>query len=425
MGNLSLNIEATISQNVNKRLLFRQALDNKKTARILILNDAYLKSAKDFLKEAIGVIFLDCSKNELLLRHDYVQEPKLCDALARAYRSLEPIRKLRLNTKVITGMLLLLDQIASLNDESMLDALERLRRLSDEEIFSEIENIKFTYISKSQISFLKIFVESLKTSRIAAFHQLLKTVWSIHSHLMIKGKMRESSNWLHNKGLIIIPASWLRTKTYAQLLLQFGFNDKEVILLLDTSTPKCLFLSQITKFKNDMYISLDKDSDGSVKGNLAYQARNLYISLQSYDSDLLLNWLASHYPSFLENYSIVDFQDAIYKFQYSGFLNSFIGVNDGQLSLIRIESDNTVTHQKFDIKLILDSIQKEKLHKSSDKAILTDVVKKVFEQKLEPLYNKINLINDMLKTLEYKENIFEGDKINEEFQKALDSQDNN
>lgn len=48
MGNLSLNIEATISQNVNKRLLFRQALDNKKTARILILNDAYLKSAKDF-----------------------------------------------------------------------------------------------------------------------------------------------------------------------------------------------------------------------------------------------------------------------------------------------------------------------------------------------------------------------------------------
>ena len=31
----------------------------------------------------------------------------------------------------------------------------------------------------------------------------------------------------------------------------------------------------------------------------------------------------------------------------------------------------------------------------------------------------------MLNTLEYKENIFEGDKINEEFQKALDSQDNN
>ncbi|TDN08598.1 hypothetical protein [Lactobacillus crispatus] len=431
MAKLTLNVEALVSQDLTKRLLFQQAISQNNSACVLALNDIYLAEAKKLLQGK--ALFVDDYPNDFFLDHKILNDTAKRNALARAYIvSFNSIREVKLAPVFISGMLLLLDQISLAKKVTVFDVLTQWQQSDDEQILHEINHMNVEGLNKPQTDILMAIIQSLGVDRMQSFRSLLKKFWRIHAKYATGGKFHSPTDWIGKNQLVIIPASKADVNSYARLVFNFALENR-MVTLIDSDVPQKAYLPFIADLKSTMYISSTKDLSGLQASNLAYQASKLNMSIQSFDAELFTNWLGRYYPALIGEYSLRDFERVFAEFKLAGYLNAFISVEDNTLILIRIDENNQLVKQKFSLKPILEQLDKAipaKVTKQDGSqeimAQLQNVLKNQSDlqtlilNKLQEIEQEFNAHNQQqLTTAKLPDIMNDSEVINDEFEKAL------
>ena len=396
LGSLTLNVEAPVSQDLNKRMLFFQALHHDKT-RVMVLNDVYLPDAQKIVGNQ--AIFSTALKKDMFLSHNILSKKETRDALATAYHSLKPVSNLKLNIMFISVLLLLLDKSAQTENEEVPYTLGRWQNLDDDEIMDEIKSADISQSSKEEKQLLNALISTLKRDSLDSLKKLLKVIWRIHSQFMSNGKFKNPVDWLNNKSLVILPVSEVLKPSYSALLFEFA-KSANVDLFIDSELPSSIYMSYLAHFRAKVFISMQSDFKGSDGANLAYLADKIYFTAQAFPYRLFMSWTArASVGDLLGRYSIKDFKKAFEEYQYLGYLNAFLGIKDNKLMLYRIDNGNKLLNTEFSLTPILDHLAQKLLSEnkqpSIQKSLLTseDLKKclKEFGTQLNAKLQKINV----------------------------------
>lgn len=351
---LKLNLEADVSQDLNKRMIFYQA-KNADQARVLVLNDVYLDEAKSILGD--NAIFLRNLKTDLFLSHELIQSDVLRDALARAYRDNNAIQNNGIrSSKYISSFLLLLEEVATQHNEIPIYTLETWQDMSDTELIDDIEKAKKSELKGKKKTLVNTLIETTKKSKegLTSFITLAKSIWKLHSRLNIKDPI----DWIGQNKMVVMTTSNISRTNYGQLLYQFALGSG-VELYLDTLVPTSSYFPFLASLNSNMCISLQSGENGSEAKNIAYRADELYASTQTFDVNIYVCWLAKNYPKLLEHYSLDDFTKVFRRYEYAGYLNSYLGAEDEGLVLFRLNENNTLENTRFTLTPILEKIQNQ------------------------------------------------------------------
>lgn len=351
---LKLNLEADVSQDLNKRMIFYQA-KNADQARVLVLNDVYLDEAKSILGD--NAIFLRNLKTDLFLSHELIQSDVLRDALARAYRDNNAIQNNGIrSSKYISSFLLLLEKVATQHNEIPIYTLETWQDMSDTELIDDIEKAKKSELKGKKKTLVNTLIETTKKSKegLTSFITLAKSIWKLHSRLNIKDPM----DWIGQNKMVVMTTSNISRTNYGQLLYQFALGSG-VELYLDTLVPTSSYFPFLASLNSNMCISLQSGENGSEAKNIAYRADELYASTQTFDVNIYVCWLAKNYPKLLEHYSLDDFTKVFRRYEYAGYLNSYLGAEEEGLVLFRLNENNTLENTRFTLTPILEKIQNQ------------------------------------------------------------------
>lgn len=351
---LKLNLEADVSQDLNKRMIFYQA-KNADQARVLVLNDVYLDEAKSILGD--NAIFLRNLKTDLFLSHELIQSDVLRDALARAYRDNNAIQNNGIrSSKYISSFLLLLEKVATQHNEIPIYTLETWQDMSDTELIDDIEKAKKSELKGKKKTLVNTLIETTKKSKegLASFITLAKSIWKLHSRLNIKDPI----DWIGQNKMVVMTTSNISRTNYGQLLYQFALGSG-VELYLDTLVPTSSYFPFLASLNSNMCISLQSGENGSEAKNIAYRADELYASTQTFDVNIYVCWLAKNYPKLLEHYSLDDFTKVFRRYEYAGYLNSYLGAEEEGLVLFRLNENNTLENTRFTLTPILEKIQNQ------------------------------------------------------------------
>lgn len=351
---LKLNLEADVSQDLNKRMIFYQA-KNADQARVLVLNDVYLDEAKSILGD--NAIFLRNLKTDLFLSHELIQSDVLRDALARAYRDNNAIQNNGIrSSKYISSFLLLLEKVATQHNEIPIYTLETWQDMSDTELIDDIEKAKKSELKGKKKTLVNTLIETTKKSKegLTSFITLAKSIWKLHSRLNIKDPI----DWIGQNKMVVMTTSNISRTNYGQLLYQFALGSG-VELYLDTLVPTSSYFPFLASLNSNMCISLQSGENGSEAKNIAYRADELYASTQTFDVNIYVCWLAKNYPKLLEHYSLDDFTKVFRRYEYAGYLNSYLGAEDEGLVLFRLNENNTLENTRFTLTPILEKIQNQ------------------------------------------------------------------
>lgn len=349
---LKLNLEADVSQDLNKRMIFYQA-KNADQARVLVLNDVYLDEAKSILGD--NAIFLRNLKTDLFLSHELIQSDVLRDALARAYRDNNAIQNNGIrSSKYISSFLLLLEKVATQHNEIPIYTLETWQDMSDTELIDDIEKAKKSELKGKKKTLVNTLIETTKKSKegLTSFITLAKSIWKLHSRLNIKDPI----DWIGQNKMVVMTTSNISRTNYGQLLYQFALGSG-VELYLDTLVPTSSYFPFLASLNSNMCISLQSGENGSEAKNIAYRADEIYASTQTFDVNIYVCWLAKNYPKLLEHYSLDDFTKVFRRYEYAGYLNSYLGAEEEDLVLFRINENNTLENTRFTLTPILEKIQ--------------------------------------------------------------------
>ena len=351
---LKLNLEADVSQDLNKRMIFYQA-KNADQARVLVLNDVYLDEAKSILGD--NAIFLRNLKTDLFLSHELIQSDVLRDALARAYRDNNAIQNNGIrSSKYISSFLLLLEKVATQHNEIPIYTLETWQDMSDTELIDDIEKAKKSELKGKKKTLVNTLIETTKKSKegLTSFITLAKSIWKLHSRLNIKDPI----DWIGQNKMVVMTTSNISRTNYGQLLYQFALGSG-VELYLDTLVPTSSYFPFLASLNSNMCISLQSGENGSEAKNIAYRADELYASTQTFDVNIYVCWLAKNYPKLLEHYSLDDFTKVFRRYEYAGYLNSYLGAEEEGLVLFRLNENNTLENTRFTLTPILGKIQNQ------------------------------------------------------------------
>lgn len=351
---LKLNLEADVSQDLNKRMIFYQA-KNADQARVLVLNDVYLDEAKSILGD--NAIFLRNLKTDLFLSHELIQSDVLRDALARAYRDNNAIQNNGIrSSKYISSFLLLLEKVATQHNEIPIYTLETWQDMSDTELIDDIEKAKKSELKGKKKTLVNTLIETTKKSKegLTSFITLAKSIWKLHSRLNIKDPI----DWIGQNKMVVMTTSNISRTNYGQLLYQFALGSG-VELYLDTLVPTSSYFPFLASLNSNMCISLQSGENGSEAKNIAYRADELYASTQTFDVNIYVCWLAKNYPKLLEHYSLDDFTKVFRRYEYAGYLNSYLGAEEEGLVLFRLNENNTLENTRFTLTPILEKIQNQ------------------------------------------------------------------
>lgn len=358
---LILNLEADVSQDLNKRMIFYQA-KNADKARVLVLNDVYLDEAKSILGE--NAIFLKNLKTDLFLSHKLIQSDVKRDALARAYRDNNAIQKTskrsKRSSKYISSFLLLLENVATKNEENLIYTLGTWLSMSDSELLADVEQAKNDELEGNKKALVNTLVETTKRSEegLTSFKNLAKSIWKLHARLRINNDFKDPLDWIGQNKMIVMTTSNSSMTNYGQLLYQFAL-ESDVEVYLDTMVPKTSYFPFLASLTSKMCISLQSGERSPEAKNLAYRANDIYVSLQTFDENIYICWIAKNYPKLLEHYSLSDFTVAFQRYEYAGYLNSYLGAEEEGLVLYRITENNTLENTRFKLSPILQKIQNQ------------------------------------------------------------------
>lgn len=353
---LKLNLEADVSQDLNKRMIFYQA-KNADQARVLVLNDVYLDEAKSILGD--NAIFLRNLKTDLFLSHELIQSDVLRDALARAYRDNNAIQKnARRSSKYISSFLLLLEKVATQHNENLIYTLGTWQSKSDTELIDDIEKAKKSELKGNKKTLVNTLIETTKKSEegLTSFKTLAQSIWKLHARLRINNDFKDPIDWIGQNKMIVMTTSNSSMTNYGHLLYQFAL-ESGVELYLDTLVPTSSYFPFLASLNANMCISLQSGENSSEAKNIAYKANEIYASTQTFDVNIYVCWLAKNYPKLLEHYSLDDFTKVFRRYEYAGYLNSYLGAEEEDLVLFRINENNTLENTRFTLTPILEKIQ--------------------------------------------------------------------
>lgn len=384
---LILNLEADVSQDLNKRMIFYQA-KNADKARVLVLNDVYLDEAKSILGD--NAIFLKNLETDLFLSHKLIQSDVKRDALARAYRDNNAIQKTsRRSSKYISSFLLLLENVATQNKDNLIFTLGTWLSMSDSELIADLEQAKNSELAGKKKTLVNTLVETTKRSEegLTSFKNLAKSIWKLHCRLRINNDFKDPIDWISQNKMIVMTTSNSSMTNYGQLLYQFAL-ESDVEVYLDTLVPAASYFSFLASLTSNMCISLQSGEKSSEAKNIAYKANEIYASIQTFDENIYACWLAKNYPKLLGHYSLNDFTVVFQRYEYAGYLNSYLGAEEEGLVLYRINENNTLENTRFKLSPILQKIQKQPVD-TTEYENLKKAIKNLALQ-VEKLKSKLN-----------------------------------
>lgn len=357
---LTLNIEADVSQNINKRLLFQQTLTSD-NSRLLVLNDTYIKDAKAILDKnnfKNRVIFCDNSnKNELLLSSNILDDPFYRKCLVDGYCALPSVQSTGRNAFYVDGFLILLNAVSKINKELPLFTLGSWQTMDNDDLLNELNSIDIESIPKNEQILVNALMKTWKKSAqgIKAFKSFSKSIWKIHSGLMVNGNIKPPAEWLDKNMLLILSTSGTESG-FGKVLLTFALK-ADIELYIDSLLNPQVYLSNIVNFKSKVFISR-QSKQYSHLSDLGYLANDLYCSTQSFNSELFVSWLVRNHPKLIQTYSLDDFNTVFCKYQFGSYVNAFIGANDSSLLLCRLTDKNEFVTRDLDLEIILTQIRK-------------------------------------------------------------------
>lgn len=429
-----VNIEADVSQDVNKRFIFHQALDST-AARLLIINDAFMPEVQENLKDK--AIFVENTKNDLFLTHELISSPSKRDALAKAYRSLDVVHQTKRGVSYISSFLVLLDAVAQNNKELLPFTLGSWQGMSDKDLLAEVKQPDYSKLPAKNFAMVKALIKTFEKSSegVHSFRQLSRVIWTLHAHLMVRGRFNDPIDWIGNKNLLVLSASAITKSKYAKLTYQFALESNQETYI-DSLVDFATYSSFLGVSKSNLYISLQKDFKRSEIDNIAYTADQLFVSLESFDTGLFVSWLAKKEPKLLKKYSYSDFERVFTEFHYASYLNSYLGVEDNQLYLYRINNKNALDKRQFDLSVILKQLGKmkrpeatSKPENSLDESKVTEIIHIEIATQLKPIISKIDSLYDKLQSnLNAAKNVSttsdetESDQIDRIFEQTLQAQ---
>lgn len=389
-----LNTEADVSQSLDKRLLFHQAVTSD-NARILVLNDTYIQDAKQiFNGDAYKnkVIFCDkFNKNELLLSSNILADEDFRKALVTGYSSLESIKATGRSFYYVDGFFILLKLISESNKELPLFTLGSWQTMNDDDLTNELNSVDLANLTKKEESLVTALLKTINKSShgLKGFKDISNKIWRLHSHLMVNGEFKAPAEWLINNALIIV--STTSTKNgLGKVLLRFAF-EADIELYLDSLVDMDKYLHNISAMKADCFISIQRDNN--YRWDLCYLADDFYCSTQSFDSSLFASWLVRRHSDLIKRYTLSDFENAFTKYQFGSYVNAFLSTNESNLVICRLTKDNQFLSRDIDLSVVLEQVDKKNVAESTDIIALLDSFKNI-EGNLEKLSKEINDIKN-------------------------------